>query len=174
MQNDDESSKEQYLSIYLCLPFTSRGVIDCGASRGTSGSALVKVKHSHPETQSHLHFTTMLSLTELIREIPATEEDSPEDIFASAPGFLFTDDLRNQHGDPGSIIVYKSERFGEISLTTADPNGEEERTLFSHYLWNAGILMAERVSGQRLLNHEEERQWSVKGHDVLELGAGAG
>lgn len=116
----------------------------------------------------------MLSLTELVREIPATEEDSPEDIFASAPGFLFTDDLRNQHGDPGSVIVYKSQRFGEISLTTADPNGEEERTLFSHYLWNAGILMAERVSGQRLLNHEEEKQWSVQGHNVLELGAGAG
>jgi len=116
----------------------------------------------------------MRSLTELIREIPATEEDSPEDIFASAPGFLFTDDLRNQHGDPGSIIVYKSERFREISLTAADPNGEEERTLFSHYLWNAGILMAERVSGQRLLNHKEEKQWSVEGHNVLELGAGAG
>ncbi|KAH0347908.1 hypothetical protein KCU83_g6575, partial [Aureobasidium melanogenum] len=116
----------------------------------------------------------MLSLTELIREIPATEEDSPEDIFASAPGFLFTDDLRNQHGDPGSIIIYKSQRFGDISLTTADPNGEEERTLFSHYLWNAGILLAERVSGQRLLNDEEEKQWSVQGHNVLELGAGVG
>jgi len=116
----------------------------------------------------------MLSLTELIREIPATEEVSPEDIFASTPGFLFTDDLRNTHGDPGAVMVYKSERFGDISLTTAEPDGEEERTLFSHYLWNAGILMAERVSGQRLLNDEEERQWSVKGHNVLELGAGAG
>ncbi|KAH0391065.1 hypothetical protein KCU89_g14916, partial [Aureobasidium melanogenum] len=116
----------------------------------------------------------MLSLIELIREIPATEEDSPEDIFASAPGFLFTDDLRNQHGDPGSIIIYKSQRFSDISLTTADPNGEEERTLFSHYLWNAGILLAERVSGQRLLNDEEEKQWSVQGHNVLELGAGVG
>ncbi|CAD0090934.1 unnamed protein product, partial [Aureobasidium vineae] len=113
----------------------------------------------------------MLSLTELIREIPTTEEDSPEDIFASAPGFLFTDDLRNQHGDPGSIIVYKSDRFGDLSLTTADPNGEEERTLFSHYLWNAGILMAERVSGQRLLNDQEKKQWSVQNHSVLELGA---
>ncbi|KAI5251768.1 hypothetical protein E4T42_03999 [Aureobasidium subglaciale] len=116
----------------------------------------------------------MRSLTELIREIPLTEEDTPEDIFASAPGFLFTDDLRNQHGDPGSIIVYKSQRFGDISLTTADPNGEEERTLFSHYLWNAGILMAERVSGQRLLNEQEEKQWSVEGRNVLELGAGVG
>ncbi|CAC9888153.1 unnamed protein product [Aureobasidium pullulans] len=116
----------------------------------------------------------MIGLTELIREIPATEEDTPEDIFASAPGFLFTDDLRNQHGDPGSIIVYKSQRFGDIELTTADPNGEEERTLFSHYLWNAGILMAERVSGQRLLNEQEEKQWAVEGHNVLELGAGVG
>ncbi|KAI4723495.1 hypothetical protein E4T48_00043 [Aureobasidium sp. EXF-10727] len=116
----------------------------------------------------------MLSLTKLIREIPATEEDSPEDIFASAPGFLFTDDLRNQHGDRGSVIVYKSQRFGDLSLTTADPNGEEERTLFSHYLWNAGILMAERVSGQRLLDDDEKKQWSVQDHSVLELGAGVG
>lgn len=116
----------------------------------------------------------MLSLTELIREIAANEEESPEDIFVSAPGFLFTDDLRNIHGDSGSVIVYKSERFGDISLTPAIPDSEEERTLFSHYLWNAGILMAERVSGQRLLNDEEETQWSVEGHDVLELGAGAG
>jgi nicotinamide N-methyltransferase len=116
----------------------------------------------------------MLSLTELIREIPATEEDLPEDIFASAPGFLFTDDLRNIHGDPGAIVVYMSKRFGDISLIMADPNGEEERSLYSHYLWNSGILMAERISGQRLLSDEEEKQWSVTGHKVLELGAGAG
>jgi nicotinamide N-methyltransferase len=126
------------------------------------------------ETTSFSSTYTMLSLTELVREIAASEEDSPEDIFSCAPGFLFSDDLRNQHGDVGSVIVYKSQRYGDISLTTADPNGEEERTLFSHYLWNAAILMSERISGQRLLNRREEEQWSVAGHDVLELGAGAG
>lgn len=116
----------------------------------------------------------MSSLTDLIRTVSKDEsEESPEDIFASAPGFLFTDDLQNLHGSPGDVVIYKSKPFGDIALTTCDPDKEQERTLFSHYLWNAGILMAERVSGQRLLSDQERRDWSVKGHSVLELGAGA-
>lgn len=114
----------------------------------------------------------MQNLTDLIRIIPLSETLEPEDIFASAPGFLFTDDLKNQHGDPGDLIIYKSVVYGDIELRTADPNGEEERNLFSHYLWNAGVLMAERVSGLRL-PEEEKEIWSVRGEKVLELGAGA-
>lgn len=116
----------------------------------------------------------MLSLTELIRTELVKEEETPEDIFASAPGFLFTDDLRNSHGDSDAIIFYKSKRFGEIELRTADPSKENERQLFSHYLWNAGVLMAERISGERLLSDAERKQWSVGEQTVLELGAGAG
>lgn len=116
----------------------------------------------------------MLSLTELIRTELATEEETPEDFFASAPGFLFTDDLRNSHGDSDATIYYKSRQFGEIELRTADPTQEEERRLFSHYLWNAGVLMSERISGERLLSDAERTQWSVRGQTVLELGAGAG
>ncbi|KAL1297070.1 hypothetical protein AAFC00_004657 [Neodothiora populina] len=116
----------------------------------------------------------MSSLTDLIKIIPPDTEETPEDIFASAPGFLFTDDLQNLHGSPGDIIIYKSKPFGEIALTTCDPAKEDERTLFSHYLWNAGVLMAERVSGQRLLSDAERSEWSLKDHRVLELGAGVG
>lgn len=118
----------------------------------------------------------MQPLTDLISQTYPTTSDtlSPEDIFASAPGVLFTDDSRNQHGDPGSLIIYKSVRYGEIELATADPNGEEERRLFSHYLWNAGVLMAERLSGMRMRDAEEVSRWSVQGKRVLELGAGAG
>lgn len=116
----------------------------------------------------------MSSLTDLIRIIPPDDdEETPEDIFASAPGFLFTDDLQNLHGSPGDTVIYKSKPFGELRLTTCEPAKEDERTLFSHYLWNAGILMAERVSGQRLLTDRERDDWSVRGHTVLELGAGA-
>ena len=116
----------------------------------------------------------MQSLTELIRiEIPPDAEESPEDIFACAPGLIFTDDLRNQHGDPGSTIIYKSKKYGEIELQVADPSGETERRLFSHYLWNAGVLMAERISGERLIDDIERQRWSVKGETVIELGAGA-
>lgn len=116
----------------------------------------------------------MSSLTDLIRIVPSGPNEEPEDIFASAPGFLFTDDLRNQHGDPGDVVVYKSKRFGKIELLTAEPTKEDERTLYSHYLWNAGVLMAERISGERIESPEERKQWDVQGHRVLELGAGAG
>lgn len=128
----------------------------------------MKILHG-PQTDR----SPMFNLPDLIRTVPLHPAEAPEDFFAFAPGFLFTDDLRNLHGDPGDIIVYTSSRFGELFLTTAEPSKEEERTLFSHFLWNAGLLMAERVSGQRLLSDEERSQWSLEGHSVLELGAGA-
>lgn len=108
----------------------------------------------------------MYNLLHRIQIIPPDVDDEPEDIFASAPGFLFTDDLRNQHGDPGSTIIYKSSRFGGIELKTADPSAEDERQLFSHYLWNAGIKLAE------LISQDQDSQWGVLGETVLELGAG--
>ena len=97
----------------------------------------------------------MPTITDLIQIIPPDVADEPEDIFASAPGLIFTDDLRNFHGDPGSTII----------LTTADPTIEDERQLFSHYLWNAGIKLANLISA-------EDSRWSVRGEKVLELGAG--
>ena len=130
---------------------------------------------------------------------PVDHEPSPEDIFASAPGFLFTDDLQNQHGtDPDTTIVYRSRKYGELEFRTADVNGEEQRRKFAHYLWNAGILMAELVGGRPptdktndenrdsgvftvgednggsewWLSEGEEKFWDVKGATVLELGAG--
>ena len=108
----------------------------------------------------------MPSLLDAIQVIPPDIDDEPEDIFASAPGLIFTDDLRNQHGDPGSTIVYNSSRFGKIELRTADPEAEDERKLFSHYLWNAGIKLAE------LISKYDDEEWSVANHSVLELGAG--
>ena len=116
-----------------------------------------------------LNFSTdheMPNITELVHIIPPDADDKPEDIFAAAPGLIFTDDLRNLHGDPGSTIVYKSRRFGDIALRTADPEGEDERKLFSHYLWNAGIKIAE------LISREDDSEWSVQDQSVLELGAG--
>ncbi|KAK5111025.1 hypothetical protein LTR62_005400 [Meristemomyces frigidus] len=112
----------------------------------------------------------MPSLLDLIHIIPPDREDEPEDIFASAPGLIFPDDLRNHHGDAEDVIIYKSRRFGDIELSVADPQGEDERQLFSHYLWNAGIKMAELISDDGV----EGGKWSVKGHTVLELGAGVG
>lgn len=108
----------------------------------------------------------MPSLTDLVRVIPPDKDEDPEDIFAFAPGLIFTDDLRNLHGDPDSVVVYQSKRFGSIELRTADPEGETERRLFSHYVWNASIKLAELVSS-------DDVAWHVEGETVLELGAGA-
>jgi predicted nicotinamide N-methyase len=107
-----------------------------------------------------------MPLTDLISVIPPDSDEEPEDIFAFAAGLIFPDDTRNMHGDDRSVIVYRSPRFGDIELRNADPQSEDERKLFAHYLWNAGIKMAELISS------EEDVQWSVKGHRVLELGAG--
>lgn len=94
-------------------------------------------------------------------------EDSPEDILASAPGLIFTDNLPNQHGDPRSVIVYKSPRFGDVRLRATDVETGRDGNLFSHFLWNAGVLMAV------LVESVDDERWGVGGQSVLELGAGA-
>ncbi|KAH0563537.1 hypothetical protein GP486_001893 [Trichoglossum hirsutum] len=98
--------------------------------------------------------------------LPSFSSSEPEDIFSSALGLLFTDDVRNQHGEPGKSVVYKSNRFGDIKLSLVDPKAEDVR-LFAHYLWNASVQLAELVSG-------DDQMWSVRGKRVLELGAGEG
>jgi hypothetical protein len=126
---------------------------------------------------------------------PEGRELDPEDIFGSSLGGVFTDDLQNQHGDdPETVIVYKNARHGSLEFRTADINGEEERRKMAHYLWNAGVLMAElvggrpqagqsvqidvignegRTQGKWWINKGEEKLWSVEGESVIELGAGA-
>ncbi|PPJ53912.1 hypothetical protein CBER1_04633 [Cercospora berteroae] len=108
-----------------------------------------------------------MSLTDLIQVIPPDNEDEEaEDIFAFAAGLIFTDDVRNFHGDDRSLLVYKSTRFGDIELRAADPVQEDDRKLFAQCLWNAGIKMAEMIS------QESDECWCVKRKRVLELGAG--
>ncbi|KAF2994695.1 hypothetical protein E8E13_002518 [Curvularia kusanoi] len=127
---------------------------------------------------------------------PEGKELDPEDIFGSSLGGVFTDDLQNQHGDdPDTVIVYKSARHGKLEFRTADIDGEEQRRKMAHYLWNAGVLMAEIVGGRAApvgergsregegegwedgkwwVGPEEEEKWSVQGESVIELGAGVG
>ncbi|KAF1948968.1 hypothetical protein CC80DRAFT_282480 [Byssothecium circinans] len=143
----------------------------------------------------------MLLLPSLISlRHPTDHELSPEDIFSSSLGAIFTDDLQNQHGtDPSTTILYtpSNPRYASpIELHAADVDGEEQRRKFAHYLWNAGVLMGELVGGRAgagaygrrnnegdsgrwgegewWLSREEEAAWSVKGERVLELGAGVG
>ncbi|KAL1600730.1 hypothetical protein SLS60_007118 [Paraconiothyrium brasiliense] len=131
---------------------------------------------------------------------PTSYELTPEDIFESSLGGVFVNDLQNQHGDsPTSLLIYRPSNplHPPISLHTADVTIEEQRRKFAHYLWNAGILLAELfggrpspsdysahevsdvwgeesrwAAGEWWTDEEEERAWSVKGERVLELGAG--
>lgn len=73
------------------------------------------------------------------------------------------------HGDERSTLVYHSARFGDIRLKVAGPESEQDRRLFGHYLWNAGLKMAELISEKDDL----ESPWMVKDSKTLELGAGA-
>lgn len=113
---------------------------------------------------------------------PLSSELSSEDIFDSALHLIFPDDASTLHGDPGSLVIYKSKLFGEITLGLSRPDSEEDRRLFAQYLWNAGVLMAEFVSlggnfsGRGRLSGSEGMRgyedWNVVGEKVLELGAG--
>jgi nicotinamide N-methyltransferase len=134
-------------------------------------------------------------LSSLLRARPklASTIPDPEDIFQSSLGLIFTDDLQNQHGDPGTIVQYRSNGYGDLEFDVADPSGEVERTKFAHYLWNAGVLMGEVIGGEGKnsrvvdeqwgvrrfkdgrtwwLREEEADAWKVNGEKVLELGAG--
>ncbi len=114
-------------------------------------------------------------LTSLIRlpKIPPDPRFAVEDIYSSSLTTLFPNDVQTNHGDAGSYVIYKSKRFGDLELRLTDPSVEDERRLFAHSVWNAGVQMAEYVSGCATgLNAEEKRSWDVTGKKVLELGAG--
>lgn len=99
------------------------------------------------------------------------ESKEPEDFFGESLGVIFPDDIANQHGDATSSVIYKSDKFGPITLELADPKGEDSRSLFSHFLWNAGLQLAEFIEAGV---DDMERNWNVEGQKVLELGAGTG
>lgn len=105
-------------------------------------------------------------LTDKIR-LSGPESNDPEDILSSSLGVIFPDDITNQHGDRENSVIYLSPTFGPISLSLADPQGDDNRRLFSHFLWNAGLQLAEFIE-------EDAGEWLVRGEPVLELGAGTG
>ncbi|KAH7418183.1 putative methyltransferase-domain-containing protein [Cadophora sp. MPI-SDFR-AT-0126] len=117
-------------------------------------------------------------LTDKIR-LSGPETNEPEDYLSSSLAVIFPDDITNQHGDRESSVLYLSPSHGSLELTLADPQGEDSRKLFSHFLWNAGVQLAEFIEeGRSILGadgqEEGREEWSVKGQRVLELGAGTG
>ena len=125
-----------------------------------------------------------MRLTDRIRTVLDNPNETPDpaDLFHDALGSIFSDDVRDQHGDPSATIFYQSEKYGTLELKVADPDADSEWNLFAHYLWNAGVKMAALV-GQEDENFETRIdqgsigvrgwQWKVEGEKVLELGSGA-
>ncbi|KAF9775050.1 hypothetical protein IL306_006875 [Fusarium sp. DS 682] len=108
------------------------------------------------------------------------EADSPEDYLSTALGVIFPDDITNQHGDAEHNLSYASPHLPKpLVIDLADPVKEDDRKLFSHYLWNASLLLAEFIEADSLgipLEKPREAQdtisFDVKGLETLELGAG--
>jgi EEF1A N-terminal glycine/lysine methyltransferase len=114
--------------------------------------------------------------------VPSPSDREPEDIFQSSLATLFTDDIQNSHGSPGGTLMYESPYYGEIKIhLPKHPDLNAERQLFAHYLWNAGILVADFIEQashcvEKGIEHASTKFgqgfWNVRGERVLELGAG--
>lgn len=126
----------------------------------------------------------IMSLTTRLTSVrPATD---PEDYLAESLGVIFPDEMMIQHGDAADELSYQSPHLPlPLRIRLADPDDEAERRLFSHYLWNASLQLAEMVEagclGLELLpralgggraDRAAEHAFGVAHKDVLELGAG--
>ncbi|XXH00425.1 hypothetical protein Hte_006770 [Hypoxylon texense] len=106
--------------------------------------------------------------------------DDPEDYLCSALGVIFPDDVTNQHGDADHSLLYESPHLPRpLHIALSDPDQENDRKLFSHYLWNSSLLLAEFIEAGTLrlplnvgLGKLEPADFDVTGLDTLELGAG--
>ncbi|KAI2471861.1 hypothetical protein F4781DRAFT_61452 [Annulohypoxylon bovei var. microspora] len=109
---------------------------------------------------------------------PSTSE--PEDLLSSALGVIFPDDVTNQHGDADHALAYASPHLPRpLRIALGDPRGESDRSLFSHYLWNSSLLLAELVEAGCLglgldigVSKLRASDFDVAGLACLELGAG--
>jgi hypothetical protein len=129
-------------------------------------------------------------------------EESPEDLFGVFLPHLFPDDAPSFHGDPGQYLLYSSPRYGELEIMIPSYPGQtgkkseevaiglekkegrnqakEGRQLFAHFLWSAGMVVAEGVENadckatenDSAAQKEAREIWSVYGETVIELGAG--
>lgn len=111
-------------------------------------------------------------LSSLIQHTSLSNPEA-EDFFSSALNIISPEDVSVLHGDPGSSVIYKSKKYGDLELSLAEPQTEDERKLFGQYLWNAGVLLAEYISG--MVGEKpatESVKWDLRNERVLELGAG--
>ncbi|KAK0626462.1 nicotinamide N-methyltransferase [Immersiella caudata] len=129
-----------------------------------------------------------MSLTARLSLVGPQESD-PEDFLVGSLGVIFPDDVTDQHGDSEHGLEYKSPHLPKpLHISLSDPKGDEDRSLFSHYLWNSSLQLAELIeagtlglSGNKpqivVGDGTEQRaapdsEFNVAGLDTFELGAG--
>jgi predicted nicotinamide N-methyase len=110
--------------------------------------------------------------------------ESPEDFFGASLGVIFEDDVMNQHGDDEHSLVYTSPHLPRpLRLQLADARADADRRLFSHYLWNASLQLAELIEAGTLGLPDSSAEvdanlalpashFDVAGLTTAELGAG--
>ncbi|ETS80042.1 hypothetical protein PFICI_07571 [Pestalotiopsis fici W106-1] len=90
-----------------------------------------------------------MSLTQRLTSVTVSVD--PEDFLGESLGVIFPDDVTTQHGDAANALRYTSPHLPKpFHIRLADPDTEDERRLFSHYLWNASLLLAEFVEAGSL------------------------
>ncbi|KAK7420005.1 hypothetical protein QQX98_003011 [Neonectria punicea] len=112
--------------------------------------------------------------------LKSDQPDEPEDFFSTSLGVIFPDDVTNQHGDAEHSLIYTSPHLPKpLVIDLANPTDEGDRSLFSHYLWNASLLLAEFIEADSLgvpLDRPraaaDSLSFDARGLDTLELGAG--
>ncbi|KAL6900304.1 hypothetical protein GGI43DRAFT_43671 [Trichoderma evansii] len=110
------------------------------------------------------------------------EPAGPEDYLSTSLGVIFPDDVTNQHGDAEHSLIYASPKLPKpLMIELAEPEGETDRRLFSHYLWNASLLLAEFIERDSLETTDAETteiglgeglSFDTRGLETVELGAG--
>jgi nicotinamide N-methyltransferase len=115
--------------------------------------------------------------------------DQPEDFLSDSLGVIFPDDITNMHGDAEHSLLYTSPHLPKpLEIQVADPIETDDRLLFSHYLWNASLLLAEIIEAGTVdgahLSPElgtvlspgalTEQDFDIRSKATLELGAGTG
>ncbi|KAK4670463.1 uncharacterized protein QC763_211940 [Podospora pseudopauciseta] len=104
----------------------------------------------------------------------------PEDYLSSSLGIIFPDDVTNQHGDADHGLLYTSPHLPQpLQFSLANVTEEKERHLFSHYLWNSSLMLAELIEAGTLgLDIPwsglggEIKDFDATGLETVELGAG--
>ncbi|GFP59778.1 hypothetical protein ACSS6W_009645 [Trichoderma asperelloides] len=125
----------------------------------------------------------MATLTSRIT-LKGDEPAGPEDYLSTSLGVIFPDDVTNQHGDAEHSLIYASPKLPKpLMIELAEPEGETDRRLFSHYLWNASLLLAEFIERDSLETTTEAEaeaetglgeglSFDTRGLATVELGAG--